>query len=229
MFAELYLYILDMWFKSDCSNCGEAWLGPSSMGEKACDPMWSSSCNPLWWRSTYAGKGVRSKYWRNVWKIWNGSSWFCFNCPGSYTHTQLTLPWREIFLSYSIHYLSKEMINVPIRTADNWCKGEAPWIHILIFLASVWSMNLKLKNRWVKTNMTWETMKWYCFSMALTFVPYAWSYSECWNWVALITLTGRFLYLLVGVCNTQCFALVLVFLQNLYPFINYFSFSACSS
>jgi hypothetical protein len=37
----------------------------------------------------------------------------------THTHTQLTLPRREIFLSYSHHYLSKETINVPIRTADN--------------------------------------------------------------------------------------------------------------
>lgn len=52
------------------------------MGEKACYTVWSSSCNTLWGRSTCSGEGIRSKYWRNVWKLWCKSHWFCFYCTG---------------------------------------------------------------------------------------------------------------------------------------------------
>lgn len=88
-----------MEFKSGCSSCGEAWLGPGGLGEKACDPMRSSSCNPFWWNSTCAGERLGSGCWRNVWKIWCGAYWFCFNCPGTSIHVKFLaryhVEWHE--------------------------------------------------------------------------------------------------------------------------------------
>lgn len=152
LFSGLYLYILDMSFKSGCSNYWEAWLGPSSMGEKACDPMWSGSRNPLWWHSTYAGEGVGKKYWRNVWKIWNGSSWFCLNCPGTYSDNWHSHREKYICVIHTITFQRKWLMFQSSQLIID-VKGEALWIQMLIFLASFWSMNLKLKSRRVKTNM----------------------------------------------------------------------------
>lgn len=212
-----------MEFKSGCSSCGEAWLGPSGLGEKACDPMRSSSCNPFWWNSTCAGERLGSGCWRNVWKIWCGAYWFCFDCPGTsihvkflaryhvewheawsmviiwleielntYTHRhkyKLTLTHRRIFWDYTHHCLSKEITEVSIMAADNWCNT----------LGQFFIMILELKNGWVKMNTAWVDngvilfiILWtnFCIIDPTIFWPSN-------NRAVLNTLTGHMLCLLV--------------------------------
>lgn len=69
-------------FELGCPNYWEAGLGPSCMGEEACNTVWSISCYPIRYCPVCAGERIWSKCWGNIWEIWCVSSWFCLHCTG---------------------------------------------------------------------------------------------------------------------------------------------------